>query len=60
MTGNPLTDHEECDHPADAIMWNPWNLVTQCHRCGHIIEAIAYDSGDGARLTGEQMDAVGW
>jgi uncharacterized Zn finger protein (UPF0148 family) len=32
--------HEECDHPADAIMWNPWNLVIQCHRCGQIIEAL--------------------
>jgi hypothetical protein len=50
-----------CDHPADAIMWNPWNLVTQCHRCGMVIEALmAYNSGDGSRLTGEEMDAVGW
>jgi hypothetical protein len=29
-----------CDHPSDAIMWNPWNLVIQCHRCGAIIEAL--------------------
>jgi hypothetical protein len=29
-----------CDHPPDAIMWNPWNLVIQCHRCGRIIDAL--------------------
>jgi hypothetical protein len=29
-----------CPHPADAIMWNLWNLVIQCHRCGQIIEAL--------------------
>lgn len=34
-----------CDHPADAIMWNPWNLVIQCHRCGAIIEALTSSGG---------------
>ena len=27
----------ECEHPHDAIKWNPWNEVTQCHKCGHTI-----------------------
>jgi hypothetical protein len=31
----------ECDHPPDAIMWNPWNLVIQCHACGHIVKALS-------------------
>jgi hypothetical protein len=23
------------DHTLDAIHWNPYNRVVQCHRCGH-------------------------
>jgi ribosomal protein S27E len=22
----------------DAIKWNPWNKVIQCHNCGHIVK----------------------
>jgi hypothetical protein len=29
-----------CHHPPDAIMWNPWNLYIQCHRCGAIIHEL--------------------
>lgn len=43
-----------CDHPADGVMWNPWNLVIQCHRCGTVIEELP------RVLTGEQMDELGW
>lgn len=28
------TEPGECDHPPDAVMWNPWNEALQCHRCG--------------------------
>lgn len=28
----------ECEHPDDGVMWNPWNKVVQCHRCGHVVE----------------------
>jgi hypothetical protein len=27
-----------CAHPVDAVMWNPYNRVTQCHHCGAITE----------------------
>lgn len=27
-------DTTECAHPADAVMWNPYNHVVQCHKCG--------------------------
>lgn len=38
----PLADDElaeaaasaACEHPADAVFWNPYNQVVQCHRCG--------------------------
>jgi hypothetical protein len=23
-----------CSHPSDGVMWNPWNHLVQCHRCG--------------------------
>jgi hypothetical protein len=26
---------EQCVHQ-DAVKWNPYNHVVQCHRCGHI------------------------
>lgn len=29
-------DTTACVHPNDAIMWNPYNLVHQCHACGVI------------------------
>ena len=22
--------------PNDSVMWNPYNKVVQCHKCGHI------------------------
>ena len=25
---------EECQHPKDAIKWNPWCKMVLCHRCG--------------------------
>ena len=28
----------KCQHPKDAIKWNKWNKVTQCHVCGEIID----------------------
>ena len=38
----PLNESEDdacgCDHPADAIMWNPWNRAIQCHRCGQVMD----------------------
>lgn len=38
--GELMTDADttECDHPLDTIMWNEWNKVTQCHRCGHVMD----------------------
>ena len=24
----------------DAVMWNPWNKVTQCHNCGRRINLV--------------------
>ena len=40
LIAEKLMTQTECDHPPDAIMWNPWNLVIQCHRCGRIIDAL--------------------
>jgi hypothetical protein len=31
-------DSSGCEHPADGVMWNPWNKVVQCHRCGAQID----------------------
>lgn len=30
----PVDDSSGCTHPADGVMWNEFNQVTQCHRCG--------------------------
>jgi len=30
-----------CDHPSDAVYWNPYNAVNQCHRCGHVMGRAA-------------------
>lgn len=35
-----------CDHPLDAVMWNPWNQVTQCHRCGKVLDRTPMPSDD--------------
>jgi hypothetical protein len=45
LIAEKLMTQTECDHPPDAIMWNPWNLVIQCHRCGHIIDALPPTAG---------------
>ena len=29
-------DTDECLHPPDAVFWNPYNEVIQCHRCGEV------------------------
>lgn len=37
-------DSTDCEHPVAAIMWNPYNGVTQCHRCGQVQRpAVPYD-----------------
>jgi hypothetical protein len=30
------TVSDECTHPSDGVMWNEWNGVIQCHRCGAV------------------------
>lgn len=42
-------DATTCDHPSDAIYWNPYNQATQCHRCGHTFPGPAMPSGDAMR-----------
>lgn len=32
-----MNDTTDCIHPDDGILWNQWNKVVQCHRCGHVI-----------------------
>lgn len=49
----------ECGHPDDGVMWNPWNEVVQCHRCGHVVEVNwaeeAHRLAKAIRLTQEYV-----
>lgn len=40
----------------ECVKWNQWNKVTQCHRCGRIIEATGPDKD--APPEGEEVEAV--
>lgn len=51
----------ECEHPSDAILWNEFNQVSQCHRCGHVTDRTPMPSGDaehwmpeGAHIDGSE------
>ena len=54
---------EVCDHPVDGVKWNPYNRVTQCHRCGQtidvtpMVEPPGENQGDGEfqRSTNESL-----
>ena len=46
---SPNADTVACDHPIDGIHWNEWNKVTQCHRCGHVMDDTPMPSGDAMR-----------
>lgn len=35
--GNKMRKCPGCGY-FSAIMWNPYNMVIQCHNCGHVIE----------------------
>jgi len=34
-------DSSECSHPQDAVYWNPYNRVVQCHKCGETMSGLA-------------------
>lgn len=39
--GAPVYDDEsECTHP-EAVHWNPYNQVVQCHVCGRVYVAFS-------------------
>lgn len=41
-------DSKECNHPIEAIKWNKYNKVNQCHKCGEKIKtAPCYVCGQG-------------
>ena len=50
-------DTTTCEHPGDAVMWNPWNKVVQCHRCGHIFLPAPVDPATGL-YTQEAQQAI--
>lgn len=35
MTEQDVDGRATCPHQ-DAVKWNPWNKVVQCHRCGQV------------------------
>lgn len=43
----------ECDHPGDAIYWNPYDRVVQCHRCGA-------EYAERTRLEARLAEVEGW
>ena len=55
----PNADSVACDHPPDAILWNPWNRVTQCHRCGYVTDRTPMPSEDAVRYTPSPNDGSG-
>ena len=36
----------KCKHQ-EAVKWNPWNKVVQCHRCGRIFVPKEKTNGKG-------------
>ena len=49
---------DECLHPQEAIKWNEFNNVTQCHACGHVFE-FQFSRYEGFDLTSAVMQALG-
>lgn len=34
---------KKCDHK-EAVKWNPYNKVVQCHKCGKIFDPLTFNS----------------
>lgn len=52
-----IEELNECKH-GDAVLWNPYNNVFQCHKCGHQMDGPYITLGDGYVVTSENGDKV--
>lgn len=44
----------DCEHE-NSVLWNPFNAVRQCHRCGEAIDDTKIKLG---RLSDDQLDRI--
>lgn len=47
----------QCKH-GDAVLWNPYNNVFQCHKCGHQMDGPYIALSDGHIMTNEKEQGV--
>lgn len=41
----PAAEDVACEHPKNAVTWNEFNGVVQCHHCGHVDGIATYAKG---------------